>query len=71
MSETRESMFKGLWPAKRKPLDEMAEQQLDAALERLSHSLAEHSGVCREVRRRQSSGSLRIVSIPAPSLDAE
>ena len=58
------SLFKGLWPSKKKPLDEVAEQQLDAALERLAQSMTDNNEVCARVRARQNSGSLKLVSIP-------
>lgn len=41
--------------------------ELDGALERLTRSLQEHEDVSREVRRRQSSGGLRVVLVPVAS----
>jgi hypothetical protein len=43
-----------------------ADQQLDAALERLTQSLNEHEVVSAQVKRRQSSGALKIASVPVP-----
>lgn len=69
----RESMFKGLWPSKRKPQEEVADDMLDIALERLTQSLQGQQAVCEKIRRRQSSGSMRLVlTVPPPSgLEAE
>lgn len=68
----RESMFKGLWPSKRKPSEEVAEDMLDIALERLTQSMQDNHEVCTKLRRRQSSGSLRLMlTVPPPALDAE
>lgn len=39
------------------------DQALDEALERLTQALSEHEEVVREVRKRQSSGKLKIVLV--------
>lgn len=41
-----------------------ADDELDLALQRLTEATKQNEDACREVRRRQSSGSLRIVSTP-------
>lgn len=48
----------------KRDVTEEADAELDGALERLSRSLEEHAEVSTRVRRRGSSGSLKIVSVP-------
>jgi len=67
----RPSVFRGLWPRDRREPDAVADQALDEALERLAHSLQQNVEVCAKVRRRQSSGSIRIVTVPPTVPEAE
>lgn len=67
--EARPSLIKSLLGSerrrKRAELDEEADRELDMALVRLSLAFEENGVATDAVRRRQSSGSLKIVSIPA------
>lgn len=47
--------------------NEAADKELDIALARLSRALDENAVATAAVRRRQSSGSLKIVSLPEPA----
>lgn len=61
----RKSIFDQLKPSKRKkrkPVEEEADEKLDQALSRLARSFNENEGAAREVRRRQSSGRLKIAA---------
>jgi hypothetical protein len=53
-------LFRGV----RKPIEEVADQQLDEALQRLSEATDANAEMCEKVRRRQSSGRLKLVSLP-------
>lgn len=62
---TRRSL---LPPFRRKPApDAEADSALDLALQRLADATEQNEGAAREVKRRQSSGSLKIVSDPPPA----
>jgi hypothetical protein len=54
-------------------LEDAAESRLDEALKSLTRALDVNAAVVREVKRRQSSGSLKIVSVPPAGVfhDAE
>lgn len=43
-----------------------ADDELDLALQRLAEATRDNEVVCTKVRRRQSSGSLKLVSTPPP-----
>lgn len=45
---------------------EVVDQALDEALERLAASFSEHEEVCAKVRRRQSSGELKLTLSERP-----
>ena len=49
--------------------DEAADHALDEALTRLSQALNDNSAASERVRRRQSSGSLKLVSLPEPAFE--
>lgn len=74
MSSTQErpSLIRGLLGGRRRAeRNEEADKELDVALDRLSVALADNEGAVAAVRRRQSSGSLKIVSLPAPPLSSD
>lgn len=53
-----------LFRSARKPIEEVADQQLDEALHRLFEATEANTEMCERVRRRQSSGQLKLVSFP-------
>lgn len=48
----------------RKPIEEVADQKLDEALQRLADATKVNTEMCEKVRRRQSSGRLKLISMP-------
>lgn len=48
----------------RKPVEEVADQKLDEALQRLAEATKVNTEMCERVKRRQSSGRLKLVSLP-------
>lgn len=68
-TETRKSFLGELLhrPFKRDKTAEVVDHALDVALQRLAQSLNENEAVGKEVKRRQSSGSLKAVSVPTAS----
>lgn len=69
MSNT--SLIQNLKPGRRRVQadDEAADRELDDALLRLSRAFDDNSSAIKDVRRRQSSGELKLVSIPAAAGD--
>lgn len=63
-----EQLFSG--GRKKRQNDEAADIALDIALTRLAQAMDSNSEASAGVRRRQSSGSLKLVSLPEP-LEAE
>ena len=61
------SLIQSLKPGGRRAQEEdaAADQELDDALLRLSRAFDENDAAAQGLRRRQSSGSLKLVSIPA------
>jgi hypothetical protein len=53
-----------LFESRPKQPQEEADQKLDDALVRLTESIQANERVCEKVRRRQSSGRLKLVSVP-------
>lgn len=53
-----------LFKSVRTPIEEVADQQLDEALQRLAEATDVNAEMCARVRRRQSSGQLKLVSVP-------
>ena len=47
-------------------LQAAAESAFDIALERLAEATSANEEVCTKVRRRQSSGTLKLVTVPPP-----
>jgi hypothetical protein len=64
-SETRE-LRRGVFGLRKKIKGEeqVAQAELDDALDKLSAALLENTVTCARVRRRQSSGSIKIVAVP-------
>lgn len=48
----------------RKPVEEVVDLKLDEALQRLAEATKINTEMCERVRRRQSSGRLKLVSVP-------
>lgn len=66
-TEARPSLIKSLLGGNRRKMaeqNEEADRELDDALLRLSLAFEENGVATEAVRRRQSSGSLKIVSVP-------
>lgn len=64
-------MRKSLWPSPfrksdRAAADEEADAKLDDALQRLADATQANTEVCKKVRRRQSSGALKVVNVEPP-----
>lgn len=49
--------------------DADADRELDEALSRLASALNNHETAVAAVRRRQSSGSLKLLSLPEPAVE--
>ena len=72
----RPSLFSGLRPSRlmgSRSVPEMvaqatADDELDIALQRLTEATKQNEDVCRKVRRRQSSGALKLVTVPPGAL---
>jgi hypothetical protein len=60
-TSAQKRFLNGLWPRKKPNLIEAVDQTLDDALERLSQALNENTEVCDKIRRRQSSGELKLM----------
>lgn len=68
----RKSFFDGLFARGRTYAEPPATGLLDEALQQLARALQDNDDVCAQVRKRQSSGSLKIVSAAQLSaLEAE
>jgi hypothetical protein len=65
----RESFLGGLLqrPLRRDKSTAVVDHALDVALQRLAQSLNENEAVGKEVKRRQSSGSLKAVLVSDPT----
>ena len=50
--------------------EEVADAELDEAVEKLESAMLENAVACARVRRRQSSGSIKIVAVPEIVPDA-
>ena len=62
------SVFDSLRPSRKKrergPSEEVVDQALDDALKSLADATKANIAACEKVRRRQSSGKLKLVSVP-------
>jgi hypothetical protein len=66
MSSATKSLFDSLRPKKRQrePSGEVVDQTLDDALKALTEATRRNEAAVRQVRRRQSSGQLKLVNVP-------
>ena len=60
------NIFDSLRPGRSKEVSLPEESALDIALQRLADATRANAEVCDKVRRRQSSGALKLVSVPPP-----
>lgn len=62
------SIFDALRPKKRRRQEQLSEEvvdeALDDALKNLAEATRENIAACAQVRKRQSSGKLKLVSLP-------
>lgn len=69
--QQRTSLIQSLLGGRRRQAaDEEADRELDLALVRLSLACDENTVATTALRRRQSSGSLKVVSLPEPPSSA-
>ena len=67
MTESRSAeVRRGVFGLRRKIRgeDDVAQSELDDALAKLEAAMLENAITCARVRRRQSSGSIKIVAVP-------
>jgi hypothetical protein len=68
MPAATKSLIESLRPKKRErgPSEAVVDQQLDDALKALADATRRNEEVVKRVRRRQSSGKLKLVNVPEP-----